>query len=361
MTTIDDTTAPSPQPAAERPETQPEVATPPAPPDGAPTGTGPDPPAAPADPLRTAEIVPGTPAERGRDKVIAKLRETVPLLAEAVRKRVAACPTGMKTRTALVEPVIQDVLAFDLRNPFEVDPDAQEIVDWLREEHPDVEWTAYALMQAAKAMMHIVAMPSTEKLPAQGVMTARIPCIPTRTPVAWTNGTRWAFVVRTTDDDEADAVVAHDFDFGNHTLVDIDELATFTRESLSDDEASDRIYGVYAERRAAEWLARELQEPSPAFIELAVAACHPGRRTQAVTAAYSEAVPKAMAPMAWTPPTRNTRSTPPMSAAASRAGSGSPSFPEEGLLRTTSLTPATLAGIAVIRTVEGYVADPPGA
>ena len=237
---------------------------------------------------------PGDPRERGRDKVIAKLRETVPLLAEAIQKRVTACPTRMKTRTALIEPVIQDVLAFDLRNPFEVDPDPQEIVGWLAAAHPDVDWTAYALMQAAKPMMHIVALPSTDELPDPAVITTRIPCIPTRTPIAWTNGMQWAFVVRTTDDDDADAVVAHDFDFSNHTLVDIDELATFTRESLSDDQASDRIYSVYAERRAAEWLARELQEPSTAFVELAVGACHQGRKTQAVVAAYADAVPKAI-------------------------------------------------------------------
>ena len=244
---------------------------------------------------RTAdrEIDPG--AERGRDKVIAKLRETVPQLAEAIRKRLPMCPTRMKTRMALVEPVIQDVLAFDLRNPFEVDPEAQEVVDHLAADQPDrSSWSAYALMQAAKPMMHVVAVPSGEPLPEPAVMTARVPCIPTRTPIAWTNGLQWAFVVRTNDDDDADAVVAHDFDFSNHTLVDIDELATFTRESLSDEMASDRIYGVYAERRAAEWLARELQEPSTAFIELAVGACHPGRKTQSVVAAYAEAVPKAI-------------------------------------------------------------------
>ena len=243
----------------------------------------------------TAEREIDAETARGRDKVIAKLRETIPQLAETIQKSLPLCPTRMKTRMALVEPVIQDVLAFDLRNPFEVDPEAQEIVDHLAADEPTrSNWSAYALMQAAKPMMHVVTVPSGEALPEQAVMVARIPCIPTRTPIAWTNGLQWAFVVRTNDDDDADAVVAHDFDFSNYTLVDIDELATFTRESLSDEMASDRIYGVYAERRAAEWLARELQEPSTAFIELAVGACHPGRKTQSVVAAYAEAVPKAI-------------------------------------------------------------------
>ena len=63
-------------------------------------------------------------------------------------------------------------------------------------------------------------------------------------------------------------------------------------------------------------------------------------------------VPNAMAAMAWAPPMRNMRSTPAMSAATSTAGAGIWS-PLVGVQTMTSSTPATLAGMAVISTVDG--------
>src|SRR5258706_14558973 len=57
---------------------------------------------------------------------------------------------------------------------------------------------------------------------------------------------------------------------------------------------------------------------------------------------------------------RYTASTPAMCAAARIAGGTLPSA-LGGVASTTSFTPATRAGIAVIRTVDGYAARPPGA
>ena len=63
--------------------------------------------------------------------------------------------------------------------------------------------------------------------------------------------------------------------------------------------------------------------------------------------------------MAWAPPTRYTSSMP-TSAAAARAASGTRPSGPGGTHRTISGTPATCAGIAVIKTVDGYEARPPG-
>ena len=63
--------------------------------------------------------------------------------------------------------------------------------------------------------------------------------------------------------------------------------------------------------------------------------------------------------MAWAPPIRYIRSAPAMPAAASTTGGGAPPRPA-GVHTETSSTPATLAGITVISTVEGYEAVPPG-
>ena len=56
--------------------------------------------------------------------------------------------------------------------------------------------------------------------------------------------------------------------------------------------------------------------------------------------------------MAWAPPTPYTSSTPAMAAAA-RVTAGTRPVPSGGTHKTTSETPATLAGMAVISTVLG--------
>ena len=60
-------------------------------------------------------------------------------------------------------------------------------------------------------------------------------------------------------------------------------------------------------------------------------------------------VPYARAAIACAPPTRNTRSTPASRAAASTTSG----VPPGGVTITISPTPATLAGSALIRTVDG--------
>ncbi len=65
-----------------------------------------------------------------------------------------------------------------------------------------------------------------------------------------------------------------------------------------------------------------------------------------------DSVPKAMAAMAWAPPTRYTSSTPANAAAASEASSMRPSA-AGGTHSATRLTPATRAGTAHMRTVDG--------
>src|SRR5665811_1432983 len=63
-------------------------------------------------------------------------------------------------------------------------------------------------------------------------------------------------------------------------------------------------------------------------------------------------VPYAIAAMACAPPTLNTRYPPTRPAAASVTGFTDPSAPG-GTQKTISSTPATLAGIPVIKTVDG--------
>src|SRR5436853_4029803 len=70
------------------------------------------------------------------------------------------------------------------------------------------------------------------------------------------------------------------------------------------------------------------------------------------------AVPYANAATACAPPMRYTASTPAIAAAASTAGL-KPSRPA-GETMMTSRTPATRAGIAFIKTDDGYAACPPG-
>ncbi len=65
-----------------------------------------------------------------------------------------------------------------------------------------------------------------------------------------------------------------------------------------------------------------------------------------------DSVPKAMAAMAWAPPTRYTSSTPASAAAAREASSMRPSA-AGGTHSTTRPTPATRAGTTHISTVEG--------
>ena len=56
--------------------------------------------------------------------------------------------------------------------------------------------------------------------------------------------------------------------------------------------------------------------------------------------------------MAWAPPVRKTSSTPAIAAAA-RTAVGRPPSAAGGVQTTSSLTPASRAGMAVISTVEG--------
>ena len=64
--------------------------------------------------------------------------------------------------------------------------------------------------------------------------------------------------------------------------------------------------------------------------------------------------------MAWAPPMAYTSSTPAIAAAASVTGVTDPVARSGGTHTTTSGTPATSAGTAVISTVDGYAARPPG-
>ena len=64
--------------------------------------------------------------------------------------------------------------------------------------------------------------------------------------------------------------------------------------------------------------------------------------------------------MAWAPPTAYTRCTPATAAAASVTGLTRPVVRSGGTHTTTSGTPATMAGTAVISRVDGYAARPPG-
>jgi hypothetical protein len=66
----------------------------------------------------------------------------------------------------------------------------------------------------------------------------------------------------------------------------------------------------------------------------------------------TDSVPYAMAPTAWAPPTAYTSSTPAMAAAAN-VTCGTEPVASGGTHNTTSGTPATFAGIAVISTVLG--------
>ena len=63
--------------------------------------------------------------------------------------------------------------------------------------------------------------------------------------------------------------------------------------------------------------------------------------------------------MACAPPTRKTRLTPQMRAAARILGGIFPPLPG-GVTMTISLTPASLAGMQFMMTLEGYAAVPPG-
>src|SRR5438067_8221994 len=98
--------------------------------------------------------------------------------------------------------------------------------------------------------------------------------------------------------------------------------------------------------------------PSDATSRLAVAT-HALPGPTMTPAAATLSVPYAMAPIACTPPMRYTASTPASAAAASVSAATAPSLPG-GTHRTTSPTPATRAGTAVMRTVDGYRARPPG-
>src|SRR5450759_654495 len=75
-----------------------------------------------------------------------------------------------------------------------------------------------------------------------------------------------------------------------------------------------------------------------------------------ISQAGTVSVPKAIAAIAWAPPAVNTRQSPSIAVAARVAGFTLPG----GTHSTSSLTPAALAGMPVIRTVEGYGYLPPG-
>src|SRR5439155_6680423 len=98
--------------------------------------------------------------------------------------------------------------------------------------------------------------------------------------------------------------------------------------------------------------------PSAATSRLATATYTlPGPTT--MSTAGIDSVPYAIAAMACAPPTRYTASTPAIAAAASTTSGTRPPGPG-GTHSTTSPTPATRAGTAVMRTVDGYTARPPG-
>jgi len=95
--------------------------------------------------------------------------------------------------------------------------------------------------------------------------------------------------------------------------------------------------------------------PKTSFLAVATQAL-PGPTI--LSTAGTDRVPYAIAATAWAPPTLKIRSTPAICAAAARTGL-SPPLPT-GLAMTISLTPAILAGMAAMSTVEGYAARPPG-
>ena len=226
-----------------------------------------------------------------------ELRRVVGHLANTMSERIKACSNLARTRTALIEPVIADVLAFDVRNPLQVDPCPEELEAW-RKSFQSAEGTSnasiYVLMNGGKAVMYVIAQAATEPLPSDATMTTPVPDVPAEAMIAWTNGRRWAFVARTTSADEPNATVIHDFDFLDHDPSDVDDFEPFTLQGLSDLDARQRIFAAYTERRIAVWLQQQLRDPDTKFADFAATACHTGRKTAQVMTVYREALPRAI-------------------------------------------------------------------
>jgi hypothetical protein len=117
----------------------------------------------------------------------------------------------------------------------------------------------------------------------------------------------------------------------------------------------DRIGGIIDQNQISLGPAMESISTSPKTMRLAVATkIFPGPTILSTLGIVR--VPKAIAATACAPPMRKIRLTPARCAAARRM---EPSAPR-GEVMMISSTPATLAGIAFMSTVDGYSALPPG-
>ena len=209
--------------------------------------------------------------------------------AAEIRERIDACKTLALTRIALVEPIIGDVLGFDLRNPREVVPEESPTG------YPYTDCTRYTLLHAGRPMLYIMAQAAGTTLPEPGDAGGNNDGLPTDALKAWTNGRWWRFTAAAPKGaDTEEPLVVHEIDMMSVTLHDADCLHLFTRDALTKSDHRQTMYLVYAERKAAAWLAQELYEPSTELVELAASKCHAGRRTTAVIDTYRAVLPLAI-------------------------------------------------------------------
>lgn len=221
--------------------------------------------------------MPDNAALAGMD-LIDRIRE----ITARMRPRIAKCDTEEATKNALVMPVLQHVLGYEVFDPHQVRPEYNADVGTKKHEKVD-----YAILNDGKPLILIECKKHGTPLENDELVSQLYRYFSvTHAPVGiLTDGQKWRFFSDVSEPNKMDADPFFEFDFFNYTDEDAEELRRFTRGEFNVDYST--LEDLKYTRAIKRLLADEWSEPSEEFVKYLARRVCPGRTiTKKVTAQF---------------------------------------------------------------------------
>ena len=221
--------------------------------------------------------MPDNAALAGMD-LIDRIRE----IAARMRLRIAKCDTEEATKNALVMPVLQHVLGYEVFDPHQVMPEFTADVGTKKHEKVD-----YAILSDDQPMILIEC--KKHGTPLENAPANQLYRYFSVTPAHFgilTDGQKWRFFSDLSETNKMDAAPFFEFDFFNFTDEGAEELRRFTRVQFNVDSTIEAARDLKYTREIKRLLAAEWRKPSEEFVRYLAGRVYPGLKTSKVIALF---------------------------------------------------------------------------
>ncbi len=197
--------------------------------------------------------------------------------------------TEEATKTSMVMPFFQ-ILGYDVFNPLEFVPEYTADVGTKKKEKVD-----YAIFIEGNPLIFIECKSCTEDLTKHSTQLIRyFDTTPEARFGILTNGLIYKFFTDLEHTNLMDKTPFLTIDLLNLNDRDVTELKKFCKDTLDIDTILSTAENLKYTRIIKDWFAKELEEPSPAFVKLALNEIHDGVKTQKIINQFAPIVKRAM-------------------------------------------------------------------